>query len=126
MAGVLALLVVVLPVGAASHAWVSRLRPDWSGAVARLAEIVVGLASTLVVLEFVGSISLFRAAVVVPVLAVVGIVGWWAAARRPAGEVARAAPDEVPGFGTCLLTLHERRGRAGSRPGRRRLGHADR
>jgi hypothetical protein len=96
--GVLSVLVVVLPVGAASHAWVSRLRPDWSGGVARLAEIVVGLAGTLIVLELVGSISLFRVEVVVPVLAVVGIVGWWAAARWPEGEAARVAPDEVPGF----------------------------
>ena len=96
--GVFALLVVVLPVGAASHAWVSRLRPDWSGAIARLAEIVVGLGFTLVVLELLGSISLFRAAVVVPVLAVVGIVGWWAASRLPAAEATRAAPDEVIGL----------------------------
>lgn len=59
LAGIIGLLAVIVPVGAASHAWVSRLRPDWSGAMARLAEIIVGLAATLAVLELVGSISIF-------------------------------------------------------------------
>ena len=95
LAGTIALLIVIAPVGAASHAWVSRLRPDWSGAIARLAEIVVGLAVTLCVLELVGSISLFRKAVVVPALAIVGLSGWWAARRVPRVESSRASPNEA-------------------------------
>ena len=95
LAGIVGLLLVIVPLGAASHAWVSRLRPDWSGAIARLAEMVVGLAVTLCVLELVGSISLFRTAVVVPALAVVGMTGWWAARRMPRVESSRAAPNEV-------------------------------
>ena len=81
LAGSVWILLVIVPLGAASHAWVSRLRPDWSGAIARLAELVVALAVGLCVLELVGSISLFRTAAVVPALAFVGLVGWWVAQR---------------------------------------------
>ena len=95
LAGIVGLLLVIVPIGTASHAWVSRLRPDWSGGIARLAEIVVGLAVILCVLELVGSISLFRTAVVVPVLAVVGLTGWWAARRGSRVASSRAAPNEV-------------------------------
>ena len=98
LVGVLSLFLVIVPTGAAAHAWVSRLRPDWVGAIARLAEIVLGLAVTLLVLELLGSISLFRAAVVVPVLALVGTIGWRAARWGPVYEVMPAGPNEALGF----------------------------
>jgi hypothetical protein len=88
LAGIAALLLVVIPIGAAAHAWISRLRPDWSGAMARLGEVVIGLAATVCVLELLGSVSLFRTAAVVPVLAVVGAGGWLAAGRMPRREMA--------------------------------------
>ena len=95
LAGLGALLLVAVPIGAASHAWVSRLRPDWFGALARLAEIVVGLALTLCVMEILGSVSLFETAAVLPALAVVGCAGWWAAQRIPRRASAGTAPPAV-------------------------------
>lgn len=52
----------------------ARLLPDWSGAEARLAEIVLGLAALIVVPELLGTVGLFERWVVAPVLVVVGLV----------------------------------------------------
>jgi hypothetical protein len=86
LAGVLCLGLVVVPIGALSCAWRARLRPDWSGGIARLAEIILGLTVTTCVLEILGSISLFRTYAAVPALAAVGVGGWWAAAHVGAGK----------------------------------------
>ena len=86
LAGLAALALILGSVGAASHAWVARLRPDWSGALARLAEIIVGLCGVICVLELLGSVSLFRTAAVVPVLSILGLTAWWAARRHPMKE----------------------------------------
>ena len=86
LAGFAALALILGSVGAASHAWIARLRPDWSGALARLAEIIVGLCGIIFVLELLGSVSLFRTAAVVPVLSILGLTAWWAARRNPVVE----------------------------------------
>jgi hypothetical protein len=80
--------VALVPMGAAAVVWRRHLVPGWDGPVARLAEIVLGIASVIVVTEVLGSIHLFRLAAVAPVLAVVGSVGWYAGNRRPARAAA--------------------------------------
>ena len=97
LGGLAALALVLGSVGAASHAWVARLRPDWSGALARLAEVIVGLAGMICVLELLGSVSLFRFAAVVPVLTILGLLAWWAARRKPALEPVGREIPATPG-----------------------------
>ena len=97
LAGLAALALVLGSLGAASHAWVARLRPGWSGALARLAEVIVGLSGMICVLELLGSVSLFRFAAVVPVLTVLGLLAWWAAGRNPALEPVEREIPPTPG-----------------------------
>ncbi len=96
LAGLAALALILGSVGAASHAWIARLRPDWSGALARLAEIIVGLCGLVVVLELLGSVSLFRTAAVVPVLFILGLLALWVARRHPVTEPLRGELAATP------------------------------
>ena len=59
---------------------------------ALLSEIVIGLASVVVVTEVVGAVHLLRLWAVVPVLAFTGVAGWWAARKR-AHPVTAREPD---------------------------------
>src|SRR5690242_10817021 len=61
-----------------------RLLPGWTGASARLAEVVFGLSLLVVIAELVGVVGLYRPGWVLLVAVVVGVgVGF---ATRPAGE----------------------------------------
>ena len=79
--GLLLLGIAVVPLQSASSLWRARLISSWSGAPARLAEIVADLAVMTVVMELLGAVHLFRAAPVVASLAVIGLAGIWAARR---------------------------------------------
>jgi hypothetical protein len=81
-----------VPIGVASFAWRARLLPAWTGAVARLAEIVIGLATVIFASEVLGAVHLFRAAAMVPVLACVGAAGWYLS-RRVTQRVVVAEED---------------------------------
>ena len=92
--GLLFVALAFVPIGAASFAWRARLVPAWTGAVARLAEIVIGLATVTCVSELLGATHLFRAAAMVPVLAGLGTVGWYYGRRGVQNSV--AAEHEMP------------------------------
>jgi hypothetical protein len=86
--GLLFVALAFVPIGVASFAWRARLLPAWTGAVARLAEIVMGLATVIFVSEVLGAVHLFRAAAVVPALAGAGAAGWYLSRRGTQGLVA--------------------------------------
>jgi hypothetical protein len=69
-----------------------RLLPGWSGASARLAEIVLGLSLLVVTLELVGVVGLYRPGWVLLATLAVGI-GIGAGLRRPRIGVPLPAPD---------------------------------
>lgn len=68
-----------------------RLLADWTGAVARLAEIVIGLALLVVMLEILGTIGLFRLGPIVAASLVIGIATW-----RLAGPPTRTGAADTP------------------------------
>jgi len=80
------------PIGAAVFVWRARLLPSWSGAPARLLEVIVGLTAVLAICELLGTLFLFRIAAVVPALAITGTVGWYAG-RRSTGITERRARE---------------------------------
>ena len=80
--GILFIGLAVVPIGAASHAWRKRLLPNWTGPVARIVEIIIGLSVLICVSELLGSINLFRVGAVVPSLFLVGIAGWFVASTN--------------------------------------------
>lgn len=70
------LVLAFVPIGAASYAWRQRLLRSWTGAVARLAEFIIGMAAVLCVSEALGAVHLFRLVAMAPVMAIVGVAGW--------------------------------------------------
>jgi hypothetical protein len=71
--GVGALLCVFGSFGAGAAALRCYLLPEWEGAQARLAEIVLALALLVITLEVLGSVDLFR---LVPIVVASLVVGW--------------------------------------------------
>jgi hypothetical protein len=72
-----------------------RLLPGWSGASARLAEVVLGLSLLVVILELVGVVGLYRPGWVLLAALVVGL-GIGLALRPPAQGVPLPAPAIAP------------------------------
>ena len=96
--GAAALLVVLGGVAAAALAIRRRALPDWTGAPARLAEAVVGLALLIGVLELLGAVGLFELGPIVIACALAGVAGL----RSPAHtQVARHRHEHR---GVWLLT----------------------
>jgi hypothetical protein len=93
--GSIELIAVAAAMGFAAVGLRGRLLPGWSGASARLAEVVLGLSLLVVTLELVGVVGLYRPGWVLAAALIVGIaVG--AALRRPYEDVALPAPDIAP------------------------------
>ena len=91
LAGSIELLVVLAALGFGAVRLRGSLLPGWSGAPARLAEIVLGLALLIVILELVGMVGLYRPGWVLGAAVVAG-VGTAVAAGRP-GERAIELPS---------------------------------
>jgi hypothetical protein len=72
MLGTLALLVVVVPVGVGAFSFRRRVLPTWSRAPARLAEVVIGVATVVMVSELLGTVGLFKRVAVAVSCAVAG------------------------------------------------------
>ena len=103
--GAMALLVVVGGVAVAAIAIRRRTLPDWTAAPARLAEVVIGLALLIGILELLGVVGLFELgpAVVASVLA--AAVTWrWLAPPSPAMGHRRRLREHAaePGWGVPL------------------------
>jgi hypothetical protein len=91
--GVAALLCVLGSVGVGAAALRRYLLPDWHGAQARLAEIVLGCALLVGIMEFLGTVGLFR---LVPI--VVGSLAFGSALRfgLGTGSSARVVGPRTP------------------------------
>ncbi len=90
--GVVALAVICAALGVLAVAVRRRALPDWTGAPARLAEVVIGLAALIGLLELLGAVGLFALGpVLVAAIVVVLIARPWASLRSaslgPGGPV---------------------------------------
>jgi hypothetical protein len=94
LVGIALLLATLLPLAAGAVRLRERVLPDWSGAPARLAEAVIGLATLLGICEVVGAVGLFKVGVVVPLCVLTGLVEARIGGRR--GVVDDGAPAPAP------------------------------
>ena len=95
--GLVLLLTAIAPLHAASYLWRARLLGQWSGALARLVEIMSDLTVFVCVSEILGSVHLFRIAPMVVVLIAVGLVGIWLARRL---SLSATPADDVSALST--------------------------
>ena len=93
--GSIELILVAAALGFAAVGLRGRLLPGWSGASARLAEVVLGLSLLVVTLELVGVVGLYRPGWVLLASLLVG-VGIGAALRQPATGPPLWAPQVSP------------------------------
>jgi hypothetical protein len=99
--GVAALIIIGLSLGIAAVSLRRRHMAETTGATARLAEMVIGLALLTALLELLGTIGWFRLGPIVVASAAIGVVGWRSlppAGDRPAAPAAApaAAPRDRP------------------------------
>jgi hypothetical protein len=94
LAGGLVLLVIGGALGWCALLFRRRLLAGWSGAPARLAELVMAFALLTWILELVGAVGLFALAPMVVVLVAVAAATHWRLGRRP-----RAVAPFTPGAG---------------------------
>ena len=98
--GSIELIAVAAAMGFAAVGMRGRFLPGWSGASARLAEVVLGLSLLIVILELVGVVGLYRPGWVLLATLVVGIaIGL---ALRPPGEGPKL---QAPPVGTIALAV---------------------
>ncbi|HKH40243.1 MAG TPA: hypothetical protein VKA41_00145 [Solirubrobacterales bacterium] len=93
--GSIELIVLAAALGYGAVALRARLLPGWSGASARLAEVVFGLSVLVVTAELVGVVGLYRPGWVLLAAIVVG-VGIGLALRPPRGGIELPAPAVAP------------------------------
>jgi hypothetical protein len=79
--GILLLAIALIPLQTAAYLWRTRFLGGWTGAEARLAEIVIDLTVMICVSELLGAVHLYRVGPVVGLLAAIGIAAIWAAKR---------------------------------------------
>ncbi len=95
LAGSIELIAVAAAMGFAAVGLRGRLLPGWSGASARLAEVVLGLSLLIVILELVGVVGLYRPGWVLLATLLVG-VGIGMALRRPGQGLSLPSPRIAP------------------------------
>jgi hypothetical protein len=93
--GSIELIAVAAAMGYAAVGLRARLLPGWSGASARLAEVVLGLSLLVVILELVGVVGLYRPGWVLAAAVVVGVGLGMSLRGVPAG-VSLPAPAVAP------------------------------
>jgi hypothetical protein len=102
VAGSLSLVAMVASLGFGGY-WLRRwIVPDFSGALARLAEIVLGVALLVLSLYFLGSVTLLREGWVVSVSILVGLGATLVGRSRAPRD---ATPVEAPGVGGWPLLI---------------------
>ncbi|HEX8741541.1 MAG TPA: hypothetical protein VF712_00260 [Thermoleophilaceae bacterium] len=92
--GVALLALVVVPLAAGTVCVRARLLADWSGAPARVAEAVLGLAALILVAEALGTVGLLERVPLVVACAAAGGAAWWWSRRGGRGS---PHPAAVPG-----------------------------
>src|SRR5919108_2546995 len=95
LAGSIELIAVAAAMAYGAVALRGRLLPGWSGASARLAEVVLGLSVLVVTLELVGVVGLYRPGWVLLASLLVGI-GIGLALRPPRAEIPLPSPAIAP------------------------------
>ena len=95
LAGSIELIAIAAAIAFAAVRLRGRLLPGWSGASARLAEVVLGISLLVVVLELVGVVGLYRPGWVLAGAVLAG-VGLGIAAGRPGEGPALPAPAVAP------------------------------
>jgi hypothetical protein len=108
--GVAALAVIVGSLALAAIALRRRYYPTWTGAVARLAEFVIGLTSLITTSELLGAVGLFRLLPIVVACAAIGLGTAWAAggargAPRRAAWRSDLGTTGRPAIATQLTTV---------------------
>ncbi len=101
--GVASLLVVTGSLGVAALAVRRRLLGSWDGAAARLAEIVIALATLIVMLELLGTIGLFRLGPIVVASVLIGAVAWRTAGASRHLDATAGPP--ASGLGTAIALV---------------------
>jgi hypothetical protein len=84
--GILLLAIALIPLQTAAFLWRARLLGEWTGAQARLAEIVVDLTVVICVSELLGAVHLYRVGFVVGFLGAIGVAAIWAVKRSPRND----------------------------------------
>ena len=93
--GSVELIAVAAAIGYAAVGLRGRLLPGWSGASARLAEVVLGLSLLVVTLELVGVVGLYRPGWVLLASLLVGVgIGW--GLRPPRAGIPLPSPAMAP------------------------------
>jgi hypothetical protein len=97
LAGSLSLVVIVAALGFGAYHLRRWIVPELSGAVARLAEAVLGLSLLVLTLQLVGTVGLLRAGWIPAACAVIGVgAGLLARPRARVATEAREAPPPTP------------------------------
>ncbi len=91
--GAAGLAAIALALGFGAWRVRARLLPEWWGAPARLAEIVVGVSALLVIIELLGTVRILYPLPVVVASAIVGLAAARIAGPPPGGERAPAPPQ---------------------------------
>jgi hypothetical protein len=91
--GAAALAVICAALALAALAIRRRALPDWAGAPARLAEVLIGLAALVAILELLGAVGLFAFA---PILIACLFVGWASLRSASVGPFRRASMPGGP------------------------------
>jgi hypothetical protein len=92
LAGALALIAIVAALGFAAVRLRTRFLPGWSGAPARLAEVVLGVSLLVVILELVGVVGMYRPGWVLAACLLAGVGTGVALSRRDAQGIALPSP----------------------------------
>src|SRR3954452_4210363 len=93
--GSVELIAMAAALGYAAIGLRGRFLPGWSGASARLAEVVLGLSLLVVIAELVGVVGLYRPGWLLLATLIAG-VGIGVGLRRPVDGVALIAPRVAP------------------------------
>jgi hypothetical protein len=101
--GAAALIVVIGGVAVAAAAIRRRTLPDWSGAPARLAEVVTGLAVLIAILEILGTVGLFELGPIVIACGLAGAAGLRALTDTRIARHRREQRDTAPLIVVALL-----------------------
>jgi hypothetical protein len=91
--GSVSLILIAASLGLGAVTMRVRWLPDWTGALARLAEVVIALAALIAVLEALGSIGWFDLGPIAATSVLVGLSSAWLAVR---GRIARAPSRRGP------------------------------
>jgi hypothetical protein len=100
--GAVALAIVCAALAIAAVAVRRRTLPDWTGAPARLAEVVIGLALLIAILEVLGTIGLFELG---PIVIACGLAGVAGVRELADTQVARRHPGERPAWAASATTV---------------------